>query len=178
MEQRTGRTSAPTISYSLFPVRSLKDSRGVTLVELLVVAVLASILLALVFPSIRAGMGTLELRSSAQHLAAAAKFARDQAIFRQRPFELEVNGAAGAITVFDSEGGSRRFELPGGVRVGSIRPAEAGPESRTRSFLFLPDGRSVAFEVVLENGRRRIKVAADPLTGFPKISDVSAVSDL
>ena len=141
-------------------------------------SVLASILLALVFPSIRAGMGTLELRTSAQHLAAAAKFARDQAIFRQRPFELEVDGEAGTITVLDSDGESRSFELPPGVRVGSILPAASEGESRTRSFLFTPDGGSEAFEVVLENERRHIAVAADPLTGFPKISSIAVNSEL
>ena len=152
--------------------------RGVTLVELLVVAVLASILLALVFPSMRAGMSTMELRSSAQHLAAAAKYARDQAIYRQRPYQLDVDPEAGTITVLDSDGPSRSFELPLGVHVGSILPPEPDSPSRTRSFLFSPDGSSAAFQVILQNARRRVEVTTDPLTGFPKISELSQVSDL
>ena len=146
--------------------------RGVTLLELLIVMALASILLALVFPSLRAGMGTLELRSSAQRLAAAAKFARDQSIYRQRPFQLEIDGEAGTISVIDSGGGSSSFQLPAGVRVETILPQEPDSPSRTRSFLFTADGSSAPFQVVLENTRRRVAVATDPLTGFPKISDL------
>jgi len=164
------------------------DYMGVTLLELLVVMTLAAVLLAVTFPSIRAGMGTLELRTSAQHLAAAAKYARDQAIFRQRPFELEIDGIAGTISVLDSGGRSSSFQLPSGVHVETILPAEIGfpivrkttspggtatsdASLRTRSFLFTADGNSAPFQVVLANGRRQIKIAADPLTGVPKISE-------
>jgi len=144
------------------------------LLELLVVGALAAILMALVFPSIRAGMGTLELRTSAQRLAAAAKFARDQAIYRQRPFELEIDPAVGTVSVNDSGGGSRSFELPTGVHVGEVLPAEPDSPSKTRRFLFSPDGSSVPFDITLENPRRRIEVSTDPLTGFPRISDLKA----
>jgi general secretion pathway protein H len=147
-------------------------SRGVTLLELLIVMALATMLLALVFPSIRSGMGTLALHSSAQRLAAAAKFARDQAIYRQKPFLLEIDAAAGTVSVLDSDGGSRSFELPPEVRVGRILPLEPDAPSQRRTFLFSPDGSSVPFQVILENPRRRVAVSTDPLTGFPQISDL------
>ena len=158
--------------YSLFPTPySLASQAGVTLLELLVVAALASILLALVFPSIRAGMGTIELRSSAQRLAAAAKFARDQAIFRQRPYELEIDLDSKTVSVSDTQGGTRSFDLPEGVHIGAILPPESEPAPRIRRFLFTPDGSSVPFEIVLENPRRRLAITTDPLTGFPRIAD-------
>ena len=152
--------------------RAGTKQRGVTLIELLVVGVLASILLALVFPSIHAGMGTLELRSAAQHLAAAAKFARDEAIYRQRPLELEIDTGAGTVAVIDSKGVGRSFQLPSGVLVYTIPPQGTGATSKTLRFLFTPDGSSVPFRVLLENARRRMEVATDPLTGFPRISDL------
>ena len=157
--------------------------RGVTLLELLVVAALASILLAVVFPSIRAGLGTLELRSSARRLAAAARYARDQAVHRQRFFQLEIDTVSGTISVTDIDvnmddasqvrrAGRRSFELPPAVRVGTIRPGEADEASRTRRFLFSPDGDSDPFEIVLENPRRQVQVSIDSLTGFPKVTDL------
>jgi type II secretion system protein H len=163
------RTKAATICRS---DRERNASRGVTLLELLIVVVLASILLSLVFPSIRAGMGTMALRSSAQRLAAAARFARDQAIYRQRPFLLEINGETGTVSVLDSDGGSRSFELPAEVRVGSASPFETDGTSRIQSFLFPSDGSSVPFRVILESSRRRVEVRMDPLTGFPKVSEL------
>ena len=98
---------------------------GVTLLELLVVMALASVLLAVVVPSVGAGLRTLELRSAAQRLAASARYARNQAVHRQRFYELEIDAEAGTVTVTDFAGESQRsFELPGSVRVESILPEE------------------------------------------------------
>lgn len=145
---------------------------GVTLLELLVVIALASILLAVVFPSVGSGLATLELRSSAQRLAAAARYARDQAVYRQRPFQLEIDGEAGTVAVVDLEGRSRRsFEFPASVRVGQILTPEGESTERTQRFLFLPDGGAPPFEVILGNQRRQVTVFNDPLTGSQRVSD-------
>jgi general secretion pathway protein H len=156
--------------------RNVNRVSGVTLVELLVVMTIASVLLALVFPSIRAGMGTLELRSSAQRLAAASKYARDQAIYRQRPYELEIDTDAKTVSILDSNGGSRSFDLPADIRVTEILPSQDDATSRILRFAFSPDGSTVPFQIALENPRRRIEISADPLTGFPKVSDIQAAN--
>ena len=148
-----------------------KGSQGVTLLELLVVVALASLLIAVVFPSVGAGLRTLELRSSAQRLAAAARFARDQAIHRQRFFQLEIDSEHRTVSVLDVERGERRsFELPASVQVEKVLPEEGSKLSPTRQFLFSPDGGSPPFQVVLGNQSRQVTVSADPLTGFPKVA--------
>lgn len=155
-----------------------QTSRGVTLLELLVVVALASVLLAVVFPSVGTGLRTLELRSAAQRLAASARYAREQAIHRQRFYELEIDAEAGTISVGDigrndskaSSRARRSFELPASVRVERISPEEPGGPSRRR-FLFSPDGAAPAFEIVLSNDRRQVVVTSNPLTGFPRITE-------
>ena len=155
-----------------------KQQLGVTLLELIVVVAIASVLLAVVFPSVGAGLRTLELRSAAQRLAASARYARDQAVHRQRYYELEIDAEAGTVTVADFEGANRRsFELPASVRVERILPEEENlPNVQTRRgrphprrFLFSPDGNSPAFEVVLANERRQAAVRSNPLTGFARV---------
>ena len=161
-----------------------KRQRGVTLLEMVVVVALASVLLAVVFPSVGAGLRTLELRSAAQRLAASARYARDQAVHRQRFYELEIDAEAGTVTVTDVAGQSRRsFELPASVRVERILPEETigangggfrgrfGREA-PRRFLFSPDGGAPAFEIVLGNDRRQAAVRSNPLTGFPKVEEL------
>jgi type II secretion system protein H len=156
-----------------------RSTRGVTLLELLVVVALASILLMVVFPSVGAGLRTLELRSAAQRLAASARYAREQAIHRQRFYELEIDAAAGTISVGDLERSGanvpaparRSFELPATVRVERISPEETGSPTRRR-FLFSPDGGAPAFEIVLGNDRRQAVVTSNPLTGFPRITEL------
>ena len=148
-----------------------KGPRGITLLELLVVVALASLLIAVVFPSVGAGLRTLELRSSAQRLASAMRFARDQAIHRQRFFQLEIDREHRTISVLDLEKGERRsFELPASVEVEKVLPEDGGQPSPTRQFLFFPGGGSPPFQVVLGNQNRQVTVSADPLTGFPKVS--------
>jgi general secretion pathway protein H len=158
-----------------------REQRGVTLIELVVVVALASVLLAVVFPSVGAGLRTLELRSAAERLAASARYARDQAVHRQRFYELEIDPEAGTVTVTDFSGASRRsFELPASVRVERILPEEeAFPHVQarvgrphSRSFLFSPDGNAPAFEIVLGNDRRQAAVRSNPLTGFPKVVEL------
>ena len=153
-----------------------RKTRGVTLLELLVVIALASVLLAVVFPSLGAGLRTLELRSAAQRLAASARYARDQAVHRQRFYELEIDPEAGTVTVTDFGGETRRsFQLPATVRVEQVLPEETRSAARgetRRRFLFSPDGNAPAFEVVLGNDRRRTAVRSDPLTGFARVEEL------
>lgn len=167
-ESRGAKATMPTLSVG----RVNRTERGVTLLELLVVVALASILVAIVVPAVGAGLRTLELRSAAQRLAAAARFARDQAIHRQRYYELEIDAAGGTVSVGDLERTARRsFALPASVRVEKISPEETAGSSR-RSFLFSPDGGSAPFEIVLGNERRQVAVTSNPLTGFPKVTEL------
>src|SRR5690242_16250986 len=88
-------------------------TRGVTLMEMLVVIALASILLAIVFPAVGSGLGTLELRSAATRLAAAVRYARDQAVYKQKTYELQIERGNGVIAVREWSGeSSQSFTLP------------------------------------------------------------------
>ena len=148
----------------------MRNDVGVTLMEVLVVVAIASILLAIVFPAVGSGLGTLELQSAATRLAAASRYARDQAVHRQRTLQLEIDPAAGVLSVADLDGsGEWRYELPPSVRIEAVLPEENLASSRNRSFFFLPDGSAPAFEVVLTNTRRQVAVIGDPLTGTARV---------
>jgi general secretion pathway protein H len=144
--------------------------RGVTLLELLVVVALASILLAIVFPAVGSGLGTLALQSAGARVAAAARYARDQAVYRQKTFQLEINGQAGTVSVADLEGGGERsYQFPPAVRVKAILPGQDTGQIARRRFFFFPDGAAPDFQVVLTNSQRQVTVIGDPLTGTAKV---------
>jgi general secretion pathway protein H len=150
----------------------VRQAKGVTLVELLVVMALASILLAIVFPAVGSGLGTLELRSAARKLAAAARYAHDQAVYRRKTYQLEIDGGAGAIGVADLEGkDARRFELPGSVRIEILTPGDGVGNSQERRYFFLADGAAPSFNVRLANSRRSLLVESDPLTGAARVRE-------
>jgi len=149
-------------------------SAGITLMELLVVVAIASILLAIVFPAVGSGLGTLELRSAATRLAAAARYARDQAVYRQSTYQLEINGMTGSVSVADIDGGGERsYELPPSVQVEAVLPEQnvAPEQSQSQRIYFYPDGSAPEFEVVLGNTRRQMAVIGDPLTGTARVME-------
>ena len=151
-----------------------RQSAGVTLLELLVVVALASILLAVVFPSVGTGLSGLELSGAARRVASAARYARDEAVRRRSRFELDVDSSSGSITVVDLESGAsaaRRFELPASVRIEHVLPQEQGSTTGPRRFLFTPDGAAPQFQIVLANQRRQITVMNDALTGAATVSE-------
>jgi Tfp pilus assembly protein FimT len=138
--------------------------------ELLVVVAIASLLLAIVFPAVGSGLGTLELRSAATRLAAAARYARDQAVFRQRIYQLEIDMEAGSVAVGDAEGGRQQsYQLPSSVRVEAILPQGGMELSTPWRLFFYPDGAAPDFEVLLTNSRRRVAVVGDALTGTARV---------
>ena len=154
-------------------MKNEREQRGVTIMEMLVVIALISILVAIVFPSVGSGLGSLELRTSVQRVAAAARYARDQAIHRQRYYALEIDPEKGSVTVLDAERGSTRsFELPAAVRVEKILPEERQNTDQPRQILFGPDGAWPQFEVVLANQKREVTVSFDALTGAPKADGI------
>jgi general secretion pathway protein H len=153
-------------------VRMRRRAAGVTLMEMLVVMALASILLAIVFPAVGSGLGTLELRSAATRLAAAARYARDQAVYRQGIYELQLDSARGVVAVEDFGGGqSQRFELPSSVHIADVSPQEEGTGPAVRRFFFYPDGAAQQFQVILANPRRQMAVSNDPLTGTATVEE-------
>jgi prepilin-type N-terminal cleavage/methylation domain-containing protein len=156
------------------PRRAKSDESGVTLLELLVVVALASILLAVVFPSVGTGLSGLELSGAARRVAAAARFARDEAVRRRSTLQLEVDSASGTIAVADLERGpsnARRFELPTSVRIEQVLPEEPGSIGESRRFLFTPDGAAPEFQIVLANQRRQVTVINDALTGAATVTE-------
>jgi len=155
---------------NFFAMRKRERAAGVTLMELLVVIALASILLAIVFPAVGSGLGTLELRSAATRVAAIARHARDQAVYRQKTMQMEINSEAGTVSVADLEGGGQqRYEFPDTVHVQEVLPSEDAAASRTRRFFFFPDGAAPEFQVILSNTRRQLTVVGDALTGTAKV---------
>jgi len=144
--------------------------RGFTLVELLLVLVLAGILAALVVPSVSRTLESSRLLGGAAEVRATLSLART----------LSASAGRERSVLFDLESGeygiageSRRRLLPEGVRFQSIRigdalaereraPRDPGPRVR-----FFPDGSAEETEVVLTasgGGMRRVVV--DPLTGL------------
>lgn len=146
-------------------------ARGFTLLELILVLLLAGLLTALVVPSVSGTLESSRLREGAAQVRATFSLART----------LSASGGRERSVVFDVDRGEygiagerRHLLLPDGVWIRSIRVGDSVVDGERLSgepglprVRFFPDGSAEETEVVLTStGGGRITVVVDPLTGL------------
>jgi len=144
----------------------MKNSRGITLIEMLVVMTILGLLAAVVAPSVGSGVETVRLRATGEKLAATLRLARTRALRTRHYMQVSVDPQSRAVELRDLEGGAvSSWEIPNAIRVQS---------ERRLAFLVYPDGGTQMMRVSLRNQRgREVEVASDPFTLFPSVQEVS-----
>jgi general secretion pathway protein H len=141
---------------------------GFTLVELLLVLVIAAMVAAVAPPLLSAAMPGLQLKSTAREMAAALRYARGQAIAGQQEgmVNLDLEERRFAVT-----GRSNDYAIPDGIAVllDTVRSELHG--ERGGAIRFYPDGSSTGGRVTLSRGESSYKVDVDWLTGRVRILD-------
>ncbi len=135
-------------------------NRGVTLIEVLVVATLIGLVAAVAAPSVGSGVETVKLRSSAERLAATFRLARERAVRSRHYWQVSVDAKTGRVELRDLEGQyARDWEL-------------SAIADQQISLQFPPDGSVPAGKVVLRNSRgRTATVETDPFTAFAAVTE-------
>lgn len=134
---------------------------GFTLVEVIVVLVIISLMLALVGTSISRNISGAEMRTAASKMAAALRYTRTQAILKKEEKVLLVDTENLSYTAADRE----PQELPEGMKV-ELNTARSELTSETVGGIrFYPDGGSTGGNVRLEANGRIYKINVAWLTG-------------
>jgi len=135
--------------------------RGFTLVELLVVLVIAALALALVGTSISRSIGGAEMRNAARKVAASLRYTRTHAILTKSEQVFLVDTEKRTFRAADRE----TQELPKGMNV-ELNTARSELTSETAGGIrFYPDGGSTGGNVRLEANGRVYQVNVAWLTG-------------
>jgi general secretion pathway protein H len=148
-------------------VRRGHAKRGYTLIEVVVVLLVLAVALAVGVPAIGRGADGLRVRTEAAGVANFMRAAREQAVTRNRSYEVRVDSESGVLVLIPSaaEGtaevgavqATRRLAVP--VRI------EADPPLR-RTITFLPGGLSSGGRFRVEApGPRVYIITVDPMTG-------------
>lgn len=136
-------------------------SRGFTLVELMVVLVIASLLLGLVATSISRSVSGAEMRTAARKVAASLRYTRTHAILSKSEQVFIVDIEARTYQAADRQPES----LPEGMNV-ELNTARSELTSETAGGIrFYPDGGSTGGNVKLEANGRVYQVNVAWLTG-------------
>ena len=148
-------TSASTCS------RRGRSVRGFTLVELLVVLVIATMVLALVGTSISRSISGAEMRTAARTMAASLRYTRTRAILDKQE----------QVFLVDTE--NRRYkapkwaevELPEGMKVALMTARSELTAEEVGGIRFYPDGGSTGGYVELDANGRVYRINVAWLTG-------------
>jgi prepilin-type N-terminal cleavage/methylation domain-containing protein len=151
-------------------------TRGVTLIEMLIVVALIGLLAGITFPSVSAGLDSLRLTSAGNSLVDFLNAALTRAERRQQVVEVTISKKENALWLHSTEPGFvRKLELPDGIAIVSVLPRPPQPEEGPRQFYLYPGGAlpSLGVEIVNRRGDHRV-VSVDPITGVPRIQRVEA----
>ncbi len=152
----------------------MKNSSGVTLIEMLIVVALIGLLAGVTFPAASSGIDSLRLTSATSSVVGLFNEALIRAERRQQVVELTISRTERALWLRSSEPGfQKRVDLPTGVSILSILPEALQGEDGSRRFLLFPGGAVPGLEIVMSNARnaRRV-VRLDPITGVASVVQV------
>lgn len=135
--------------------------RGFTLLEVLVVMVIAALVLALVGTSISRSVSGAEMRTAARKVAANLRYTRTQAILQKREQVFLVDTEARTFQAPEREA----VELPEGMSVALTTARTELTGESVGGIRFYPDGGSTGGYVELESNDRIYKVSVAWLTG-------------
>ena len=150
------------------------SSRGVTLIEMLLVVAIVGLMAAISFPAVTSGIDSLRLASATDSVVSFFNAGLNRAERRQQLIEIVVSKSERSLTMRSSERGFlRRIELPEGIAIVSILPEGREEKDGVRRFVLYPGGvvPRIGLELANRKGTRRI-VRVDPITGVPQIERV------
>ncbi len=133
---------------------SLRSERGFSMIELLVVAAVFTVVLALSLPAFNKSRETVKLMNATREVSSTMKLARARAVATSNPVIVEFDGGAGTFQAYEDADGNETYdageviigpyELPGtvsftdvGFTNGKVTFRGSGAASETQSIVLL-----------------------------------------
>lgn len=136
--------------------------RGFTLIEILVVLVLAALLLAAVPPRFVGVVSTTEVRGAARQLAAGLRYARSRSIVSKQETAMVLDVEQGLYYI---QGIQRDYQLPEQLELTLVTARSEISDKTQGAIRFFPDGSSTGGRITLANEKYHYIVNVDWLTG-------------
>ena len=147
---------------------SLIRSRGVTLLELLIVLAIMAIVAAVAIPMFGGPVSTSQLRQAAREIAAGLRLAQSEAVSQRRQTFLVLDVAGKRFKV---DNDPHEHKLPSKIELKLFTAQNDLVNESVGSIRFFPDGGSNGGRITVAAGERKFDVDIDWLTGRVAILD-------
>jgi len=143
------------------------SQKGFTLLELVVVLLIITLIMAVSYPTLSRGTAALSLRTTGRDILNTFRYAREKAVTLQSGMLVTVDRENQKLRLTDDFGeGNREYLLPDNVRIDRV--LLGGSETGQSSIIvrFLPNGSSDTVEILLQSRNGSLlKVVSDPISG-------------
>ncbi len=143
--------------------------RGFTLLELMIVLVIAAIMMAVVPPMISSALPGAELKASARKVAAGLRYARNRSLTSDEETTLMLDLET---KQFNVSGKKKTFQIHKDLEL-TLLTAESEMVAENKGAIrFFPDGGSTGGRISLSTDKRKYAVDVDWLTGKVRIMEI------
>ena len=151
-------------------IRHFRFQGGFTLLEILVVLVIATFLFTLIPPLFSGALPGVRLKGTARDLVVVLRDTRSQAIISNSEQTLHLDREKQGYRI----GEGKHTTLPEGISLRMQAHAdETGLDATQQSIRFFPDGSSSGGQIILQGGSRSFLLDVDWLTGNIRIEEAS-----
>jgi general secretion pathway protein H len=145
---------------------------GFSLLELVLVLVIMSLVMAVAYPSLSRGRTAFHLKAVGRDMIGSFRMAREKAVTEQRVMQVSIDVQNQQVTVSDDVGDdARSFRLPVDVKVTGLNRRGEEVVQGPWALRFLPNGSSEDGQVLLkaDNGAQ-FRITIDPITGAARMA--------
>jgi prepilin-type N-terminal cleavage/methylation domain-containing protein len=151
-------------------------SRGVTLLEMIVVVAIIGLIVGISFPSVSAGIDSVRMVSAADSVAAFLNAAVNRSQRREEPVAVVIDLRTAHLSAYSNDASfSRELTLPEGIGIEAVLTGQQGEttDEPQRRIILMPGGAvpGIGIQLLGKRGARRI-VRLDPMTGYPRVEGV------
>jgi general secretion pathway protein H len=152
-------------------IRYKKPNSGFTLIEILIVLVLAVLVMAVVVPRFSSGTAAIKFRSAVKEIASGLRYIRMQAVTKNQETEFIFNLDE---NYYQLSGRENKYQIPNDITVTVYSAASQDSYNTQGVILFFPDGSSTGGRITLEIEEQKRLIDVNWLTGQVEISDPEA----
>jgi general secretion pathway protein H len=142
--------------------------RGFSLIEILIVLVIAVIIMGVVGPKISSGISSVKFKSITKEVVSGLRYARMKSITENRKIEFIVNLEQHFYRI-DEE--NKNHPIPEDIEITLVTASTQVIGEEQGSIIYFPDGSSSGGRVTLETEQQKRLIDVNWLTGMVEVSE-------